>query len=333
MGDSLGGGVIIAVAAVLWLAYLLPSWYRRREYLSTERNAVRLQQTIRAMAGTAAPLEELPAEKQARELAARRKALQEELKRTEAIARAERMQRERIGKRGEPVPSEATRIAARKASDASLAAAQRSAQEVSQVSHDQAARLRRRNRLVTSVFLLAGVVAAVVGGVQLALGAGWLLLAAGLGAVALAVATLRRMASVAARARDRRSGSAPVARPRGRRIVLSDPLPQAEQDEDRTWTPSEVPKPLYLSRTEVRPKPVAVPRPVVEQRPASPEAPAAPVAPAAVVEDDPQAELRHAALAAERALRAAHQAPEVAAFEAPGGMPDLDAVLRRRSAG
>lgn len=324
MGDSLGGGVIIAVAAVLWLAYLLPSWYRRREYLSTERNAVRLQQTIRAMAGTAAPLDELPAEKQARELAARRKALQEELKRTEAVARAERMQRERIGKRGEPVPSEASRIAARKASAASLAAAQRSAQEVSQVSHDQAAKLRRRSRLVTTVFLLASVIAAVVGGVQLALGAGWLLLAAGSVGAVLALVALRRMASVAARARSRRSGTVPAARPKGRRIVLSEPLPQQAEDEDRSWTPTEVPKPLYLSRTEVLPKPVAVPRPVVEERPASPVAPAA---------QDPRSELQDAALAAERALRAAHREPEVSPFGAPGGMPDLDAVLRRRSTG
>ncbi len=331
MGDSLGGGVIIAVAAVLWLAYLLPSWYRRREYLSTERNAVRLQQTIRAMAGTAAPLDELPAEKQARELAARRKALQEELKRTEAVARAERMQRERIGKRGEPVPSEASRIAARKASAASLAAAQRSAQEVSQVSHDQAAKLRRRSRLVTSVFLLASVIAAVVGGVQLALGAGWLLLAAGsLGAV-LALVALRRMASVAARARSRRSGAAPVARPRGRRIVLSDPLPQQAEDEDRSWTPTEVPKPLYLSRAEVLPRPVAVPKPVPQRQPEPAVAESAvTTAPAPA---DPQDELRQAALAAERALRAAHREPEVSPFGAPGGMPDLDAVLRRRSTG
>lgn len=51
--SGLGGGVMLAIAAVLWLVYLLPTWLRRREYLATERNAVRLQQTIRVLAETA----------------------------------------------------------------------------------------------------------------------------------------------------------------------------------------------------------------------------------------------------------------------------------------
>ncbi len=50
---GVGGGIMLAIAAVLWLAYLLPSWLKRREYLATERNAVRLQQTIRVLAETA----------------------------------------------------------------------------------------------------------------------------------------------------------------------------------------------------------------------------------------------------------------------------------------
>ena len=49
---GVGGGIMLAVAAVLWLAYLLPSWLRNREYLATEKNAVRLQQTIRVLAET-----------------------------------------------------------------------------------------------------------------------------------------------------------------------------------------------------------------------------------------------------------------------------------------
>ena len=40
--DVIGGGVLVAAAAALWIAYLLPSWLRRRQYLATERNAVRL---------------------------------------------------------------------------------------------------------------------------------------------------------------------------------------------------------------------------------------------------------------------------------------------------
>jgi hypothetical protein len=51
--NGIGGGLMLAVAAVLWMVYLIPSWLKRREYLSTERNAVRLQQTIRVLSETA----------------------------------------------------------------------------------------------------------------------------------------------------------------------------------------------------------------------------------------------------------------------------------------
>src|SRR6188472_2909914 len=53
MGDGVGGGVLLALAAGLWLVYLIPTWLRRREYLATERNALRLQQTLRVLAETA----------------------------------------------------------------------------------------------------------------------------------------------------------------------------------------------------------------------------------------------------------------------------------------
>lgn len=49
---GLGGGIMLAVAAALWLVYLVPTWVKRREYMATERNAVRLQQTIRVLAET-----------------------------------------------------------------------------------------------------------------------------------------------------------------------------------------------------------------------------------------------------------------------------------------
>ncbi|MCS5714652.1 hypothetical protein NVV95_08815 [Herbiconiux sp. CPCC 205716] len=67
--DWLSGGFIIALAAVLWLAYLLPSWFRSRQYLATERNAVRLQQTLRILAETAEVPEEVRVEASARSIA------------------------------------------------------------------------------------------------------------------------------------------------------------------------------------------------------------------------------------------------------------------------
>ena len=51
--EGVGSSVVIALAAILWLVYLIPTWFRRREYLSTERNALRLQQTMRILAETA----------------------------------------------------------------------------------------------------------------------------------------------------------------------------------------------------------------------------------------------------------------------------------------
>ena len=51
--SGIGGGVMLAIAAALWMVYLVPTWLRRREYFATERNAVRLQQTIRVLAETA----------------------------------------------------------------------------------------------------------------------------------------------------------------------------------------------------------------------------------------------------------------------------------------
>ena len=67
--DVIGGGVLVAAAAALWIAYLLPSWLRRRQYLDTERNAVRLQQTLRILAETAETPEAVRVEATAREVA------------------------------------------------------------------------------------------------------------------------------------------------------------------------------------------------------------------------------------------------------------------------
>lgn len=48
-GEFLSGGLVFAVGAVLWVAYLIPSWLRRRHFNETEANTVRLQHTVAAM--------------------------------------------------------------------------------------------------------------------------------------------------------------------------------------------------------------------------------------------------------------------------------------------
>ena len=68
------GGLMLAIAAALWLVYLVPTWFKRREYLATERNAVRLQQTIRVLAETAEVPQAVRAEAAARQLALQQRA-------------------------------------------------------------------------------------------------------------------------------------------------------------------------------------------------------------------------------------------------------------------
>lgn len=50
--ETLTGGLVLAASAALWVIYLLPGWIKKREYNATERNAVRLSQTLRIMAET-----------------------------------------------------------------------------------------------------------------------------------------------------------------------------------------------------------------------------------------------------------------------------------------
>src|SRR6188768_1654755 len=72
-GQVLGGGVIVLVAALLWLVYLLPSWASRRQYDAAERNAVRLNQALRILAETSETPEEVRVELSARTALAQQK--------------------------------------------------------------------------------------------------------------------------------------------------------------------------------------------------------------------------------------------------------------------
>ncbi len=84
--DWLSGGFIIALAAVLWLVYLVPSWFRSRQYLATERNAVRLQQTLRILAETSEVPEEVRVEASARSIAEQERILKHQAAEREADA-------------------------------------------------------------------------------------------------------------------------------------------------------------------------------------------------------------------------------------------------------
>lgn len=102
MGSGgLGGGVMFLAIALLWGAVLVPAWFRRREFNAAERNALRLQRTLRVLAQTAEVPEEVRVEATAREALAHERMLRTAQKRQEAereaelaVARAEQVRAE-----------------------------------------------------------------------------------------------------------------------------------------------------------------------------------------------------------------------------------------------
>ncbi|MBT1622824.1 hypothetical protein KK101_09020 [Curtobacterium flaccumfaciens pv. oortii] len=230
---SWGGGIVLLVAAVLWLVYLMPSWAARRQYLATERNAIRLQQTLRILAQTAELPDEVRVEMNAKSLAeAQRVARSEEAKRT-AIVRAHEAARQR----------EITRRLAEQAPVLERA---------SSVPALTAMRMRR-SRLGATLFGTIGVVIALV--VFVASPALWLVGVAGLLAAGGSAAVLAQLHQVAT-ARKTRVAAAEAGATRASRpaSTWTDPAPplsteqSAEPAEDRSWTPNRVPKPLYVER-------------------------------------------------------------------------------------
>lgn len=226
--DGFGSSIVIALAALLWLAYLVPTWFRRREYLATERNAVRLQQTLRIMAETAELPEQVRAESSARSAAAQQKLLRAQQLRESAAARAEL--------------AAADRAAARQL------AAKLPALSADVAPGSTASRRLRRSRALTSLVLLAALVTAGFGVAPLLAGS-WLLLASASVVALGAFAMLGQMSAVArARAELARGGlrvrSEPV------RVTVKLQEPPAESLPNSSWTPVPLPKPLYLSRPQ-----------------------------------------------------------------------------------
>lgn len=217
--DGIGSSVIIALAAVLWFIYLVPTWLRRREYLATERNAVRLQQTLRIMAETAQVPEAVRVEAHARAVAAQERAL--------------RARRAALGDTG-PVTFDVPT----------------GAQDARRVP-PSAARVRpasrrlRRSRAVTSLVLLLALVGSGLGLVEVFVSGGWVLLA---GSFVVAAGALTLLTQMAAVARMRREGASvrrvPVAG------ELYDDAEHGRDAADRGWTPQPIPKPLYLRARE-----------------------------------------------------------------------------------
>jgi hypothetical protein len=299
--EGVGSGVIIALAAVLWLAYLVPTWLQRREYLATERNALRLQQTLRIMAETSEVPLEVRAETTARSAAQQERVLKKQLQRTAAIAEAQ--------------DAAVARAAARRLAETQPAIA------ADVAASSPASRRLRRSRAITSAVLFAALVSSGFGVVQLLASGSWMLLAVGAAVTAGSIGMLGQMASVgrtrAALARSLRSR--PVVVVEAPRAVVVPPAPV-----QTTWTPVPVPKPLYMSRPAPERSLVASLEAAAELRQAAADA---------------ERRLREAHEAPEvTPIRPA--APTVPSRfarmgfveEQPETHTDLDAVLRRRRA-
>jgi hypothetical protein len=232
-GDVLSGGVVFALAAALWLAYLVPTWLRRREYLATERNAVRLQQTLRILAETAEVPQEVRVEATARDVAIQQRILRKEEERARAEAKA----------RAEAEAAAMRARAAAIAAESTVTAAPRIAL-APDVAQDRARRLRRV-RAATSLLMLIGLGVVVYGGFDLLASGSWIFLAGGTVLTASALVLLSRLAKAG---RMRRVAAVFQERP-----VQSELFDHAEHDvavpaATATWTPQPLPKPLYLSR-------------------------------------------------------------------------------------
>ena len=282
-----GSSIVILLAAVLWLAYLVPTWIRRREYLATERNAVRLQQTLRIMAEMAEIPDEVRVEATAKDAAVQEKIVQREMQRTMAIRRAEE--------------AAEARAAAHRLSESRPKIA------ASVARHSVASRRLRRSRLVTTAVLVLGLIAGGFGVAVLAGGGGALLLVAGVVVAGGAVAMLAQIAQVAAARKQLAQTLVPTqASPVTVFEADARPARTAAPQVRTTWTPVPVPKPMYLERENA----VA---------PAAARSGARDVSALA-------AQLREAARMAEQTLRSEQSAPADAAAEAPAAGAPLGAA-------
>ncbi|WP_345803335.1 large exoprotein [Microbacterium sp. AZCO] len=217
-GQVLGGGVIVLVAALLWLVYLLPSWASRRQYDAAERNAVRLNQALRVLAETSETPEEVRLELNARTALAQQR-----------LARRALAEQEELAKRTQTELDQARLEEARTALAAArdLPAARR-------------ARARRRARLLTSSIALASLGLMATGVWDLVATGGWAVLAWGVGLMTVCIVLLRRMARVGRAPAVVQTMDAATRAP----LAVQDVALQADE---RAWAPRELPRPLTAS--------------------------------------------------------------------------------------
>ncbi len=209
--DGIGSSVIIALAAVMWFLYFIPTWLKRKEYLATERNAVRLQQTMRILAESAEVPSVVRVEATARTVAAQQRALRQQQRQAQARAFAR------------PAASVSDQV-------------QRTVDSGVRTRH----RLRRSRALAT--LALAAALLGIGFGIPAATVGNWLILAASVAVGIGSMALLGQAATVARARRELRRVSMASA-------MASELHDYADYAPARraAWTPVPVPRPLYLT--------------------------------------------------------------------------------------
>lgn len=332
MSDVWGGGLVVVAAAALWLVYLIPTWLRRREYLATERNAVRLQQTLRILAETSEVPQEVRLEANARTVVEQQRMLREAEARA---AEVERAREEAAAAEDALAAAQATARAealAQAARDAMPSSVRAAIPAVSAASAAAASRRRaRRVRAATSLVLLFSLLAAGFGAYLGVSASTWFLLAAALILSVGCVATLVRLARPAirvAQAPVASAGAPPVSTALFDHADHAEAQPVQAERVSSPWTPQPLPKPLYLSRGTIAASAMASVDAAVALRRAAATADldrrAAELAPAV-----PQ--LRPAAVAVVEPEPSRFARMGIVDADAAGSM-DLDAALRRRRA-
>lgn len=258
-----GDGVLIAVAAFIWLAYLLPTWRRRAQDGAAERNAIKLQQTIRVMAASTEANELVRAEASARGVLAQQRALRQRrrlddkvarasIKAEYAIARAIEQQRVKAAKT-KVKPQSVTRGRKQENSEAGALKAK-----------NQTATRKRRGRLLALLLGLSSIIVlvnSIIGIIQISWPANWLgsttlipfTALAGIVGSALMLQHLARRANPESAVAHKSNSAAAVADSRlaagaDSRLaaVATRPLPAAVTDQG-SWQPKPLPKPLHQS--------------------------------------------------------------------------------------
>lgn len=212
----LSGGVLFAVGAILWVAYLLPSMLRRRHAQAAELHAAELEQALHTLAETGElPMESLSPRDQIRErkrLDKQERAIERENLKTLHEAELRRKAEAKLAR-----------------SDARHSAAARRASLI-------------RLRMAASWVLLLSLVTVLAGSVAMFFGVTWMIAGAGVMGAVAAVVTLRRVVSGLRSITE--STPQVSARVSGFAAHSAD-VPVAAVS--RGWTPQHLPSPLHLA--------------------------------------------------------------------------------------